>query len=210
MSSRVECPGFCPMCMQNVEHARKPRLLGFVLLDIVTLGALLVFRIGPWYCFQCERKTYYLKPIRRSAPTFHKTRSRSEYDSPPLTELSGSVEDGSSESIGNYLKSDRSLVMQDKRANRFSQKFRDASVERLLSGTASLTQIRNELEISETDIVSWIEDSVARKDEQIEKLSLALEQIQSSLPKHLSSVLEGIRDTHSDSDDVVDGRILPR
>ena len=209
MSSRIERPGFCPMCMQNVEHARKPSP-PFVLLDILTLGALLIFRVGPWYCFQCERKTHYLKPIRRSAPTFHKTRSRSEYGSPPLTELSGPTDEDSSESVGNYLRSEKSLVMQDKRANRFSQKFRDATVDRVLSGSATLAQIRNELEISEADFVNWIENLMARKNEQIQQLNQTLDRIQSNLPKHLSSAFENVREVQSDSADIVDGKTMPR
>lgn len=214
MAKRKKAVGFCPMCMQNVEHSRKPTSTPIMLINLVSLGLLRLSRFGPWQCFQCERQSYYLKYANRNAPTFSRQQSRSEFGRPKnadaLDETPNASPDSVVESVGNYLKSDHSLVMKDKRAKRFSQKFRDSTVERILAGGATIAQIRNELDVSESDIISWIENVVSRKDELIDELNLTLQQIQSNLPKHLGEAVEAVRKESSHHSDVVEGRILPK
>lgn len=173
------------------------------LLDVLSLRILRVFRLGPWYCNQCESKSYLLKLRRWYRPTqtfdgHSKQRLRSESG----TEF---------ESAGNYIKGEQSLVMRDKRATRFSQKYRDGVVLRILSGATTMAQIRQELEISESDVVGWIASLYFRKEAKIDELTDAIEKIQDGLPKDLKLSLEFDKNTSiTETENVVDGRIVPK
>ena len=197
--------GFCPMCMQNVEHVRKFSSPFFWMLDLFSLRIFKLLRFGPWYCFQCERKTFYLHWCRRSAPTYHSDTSEVNF-SPKSSSESAS----DSQSIGNYLRNEQSLVMKDKRSNRYSQKFRDSTVARILSGAATIAQVRHELNVSEQDIINWIANVAVKKQERIDELVDALGAIRPDLPEQLRSALKTASAHESLSDNVVEGRVLPK
>lgn len=91
-----------------------------------------------------------------------------------------SVEEGSSvESAGNYIRTTESLVMRRNRAKRFSQKYRDGVVQRLIGGTATISQIGQELDVTERDLVDWIADALATKQDRIDELTSILKSFHS-------------------------------
>lgn len=145
--------------MKNIPHVRRVSN-GFAwLLDLLTLGSASVFRIGPWYCVQCNTRHMFLQTSRRSVDTFNP-------DKQPEVETV--------ESVGNYIRTTESLVMRRNRAARYSEKYRDGVVQRLIGGTATITQIGQELDLTERDLVDWIADALARKQERIEELTALL------------------------------------
>lgn len=202
--------GYCPMCMQNVQHTRKFASGLLRALDRLSLGLGSLLRFGPWYCYQCERKSIYLPWPDRNAPTFHKSRSRSEFvdDS-----ADNAAQDGSdlTETVGNYLQSDRSLVMQQHRSRRYSQKFRDAAVDRLVSGSTTISQLKSELNLAEADILAWISEYLSRQRSEIARLRKLISAFEKNFPDQVKRAIE----THDVADaitpeDIVDGKVLPK
>ncbi len=116
----------------------------------------------------------------------------------------------STESIGNYLKNEHSLVMRDKRSNRFSEKFRDSTVSRILSGATTIAQVRKELNVSEQDIVDWIASLALRKQERLDELVEVLGSIQADLPEQFKTALELASSNDVNSGNIVEGRVVPR
>ena len=192
------------MCMQNIEHTRKVSIPILRVADLMSLSILRVFRIGPWYCYQCERRTMFLRFQNKQVPTFERHRSRSEF--------SKKKDDSHSKSIGNYIKAEQSLVMRDRRSRRYSCKFRDATVDRLLSGAATISQIRDELDVTELDILSWIADLMERRKEAIAQTSAQLTRAVDLLPPDLQAqFMEASEKLLAvESGSVVEGRVLPK
>ena len=153
--------GYCTCCMQNIPHVRRVTNRYAWCLDTLTLRLARLLRIGPWYCVQCNTRHIMLHARRRSAPTFD-----------PNTDKTS---DNETESVGNYIRTTESLVMRRNRAKRYSQKYRDGVVNRLIGGTATISQIGQELDLSERDLVDWIADALARKQERIEELTALLD-----------------------------------
>jgi hypothetical protein len=75
------------------------------------------------------------------------------------------------EPIGNVLRTDESLLVRKARASRFTEKFRDSVVKRILSGQATIGQMRHELKLSERDLLDWIAESNREKDDRIIELN---------------------------------------
>lgn len=75
------------------------------------------------------------------------------------------------EKVGNFLRSEESLVVRNTRAARYTKKYRESVVERILSGQATITQVRSELGITERDVLEWINDRVYRQHQKIAKLT---------------------------------------
>ena len=75
------------------------------------------------------------------------------------------------EPVGNFIK-DQSLVLQSARLDRFSEKFRDSVVDRILSGKVSISSLTSDGDYSESELVSWIADKAKRQDERVETLEL--------------------------------------
>lgn len=151
--------GFCRVCLKNHGHFRAFTNRFFYTLDFLSLGIAAIFRIGPWHCKHCLSKSLYLKKERRDAPQFRVK----ETESNSSAVASERVEDTKvAQPIGNLLKTEKSLVMRSKRLKRFSEKYRDSIVRRLLSGKSTILQIREEKNISEGELVDWIADLVER------------------------------------------------
>ncbi len=146
--------GYCSMCAQNILHERRVFSTFWTVVDKITLQAGSLFRIGPWYCCQCGEKSISLNYCRRNAPTNRLANENDKYDA-----------------VRNYIRSDRSLLLHKQRSARFSQKFRDGIVERLTSGTASISQLCQELELSEIDLIRWIADLLHRRQTRIQELT---------------------------------------
>jgi transposase-like protein len=178
--------------------------MAFELLDLLSLRFLRLFRVGPWYCNQCETKSYFLKFRRWYRPT---KRDYSEFDD------EDSAGSGSKfESSGNYIKSGSSLLMHKHRSSRYSQKFKDATVLRVLSREFSIAQIRQELGLTDMDLVLWIAEFVERKDRRIDELTQRIQSLQGRVPLELRPLLEERTEQSLDqtAGDVVDGRIVPK
>jgi hypothetical protein len=148
--------------MKNIPHVRRISNPLLWLLDVLTLCVVSLLRIGPWYCIQCGKKKMFLATRRRSAGTFD-----------PEVEHGSSVE-----SAGNYIRTSESLVMRRNRAKRYSQKYRDGVVQRLIGGTATISQIGQELDLTERDLVDWIADALAAKQDRIDELMALLRSVQ--------------------------------
>lgn len=191
--------------MQNVEHVRKFSSPLFWILDLLTLRIFKLLRLGPWYCFQCELKTFRLKRTRRHAPTYHSDTSQVNFNP-----KSASESISNSQAVGNYLKNEQSLVMRDKRSNRYSQKFRDSTVARILSGATTIAQVRQELGVSEQDIVGWMANVALKKQERIDELVDVLGAIGPDLPEQFKIALKLASANEARDDNVVEGRVLPK
>ena len=144
--------GFCKYCHINVQHFRSAKTLRARALDLCSLY---ILNFGPWYCGQCERSRKFLRWVRRSEPVKNR------------------IDDGG-EPIGNFLRSDGSLVMRKKRSSRYTQKFREGVVDRLLNGRTSIGQLTIELEVSEADLLAWVGDLLNSKDQRISELTSLL------------------------------------
>ncbi len=122
---------------------------------------------------QCEHHRFYLPLRRKNAPEY-----RPEDGSPETNETNETTpRTPGGELVGNFIRTDQSLVIRRNRASRFSPKYRDGIVQKILLGTA-MADIRRELNLSEQDLVDWIADMLARKQEKIEQLQSTLDQIQ--------------------------------
>jgi len=171
------------------------------LLDVLTLRILHLFRVGPWYCNQCERKSYLLKLSRWNYST------RPDVDD--ATQGDEADSETGFEPAGNYIKAEQSLVMRENRASRFSQKYRDAAVLRILTGDSTISQTRRDLKVSEKDLIDWMANLFTRKEEKIAELTEAIDNIRSSLPQELRLTLEAAAEGSADVEDpknVIDGR----
>ena len=212
MLSKKKTSGYCPACHKNVPHRRRFSSRFTRLLDNLSLSILRLFRIGPWFCVHCDKKSLFLagrrsdaldyrsaalgneqpvatrkqtKPvlksqIRKPEPEAQKelqqeTRQKNPQKpqpKPTATKKPVASPDPkpAAQPIGNFLKSDRSLTNRKHRLERFSEKYRDAVVRRILAGTATISQIRNDKQLSETEIAEWIADLFDRREKKIEQL----------------------------------------
>ena len=144
--------GFCRSCHINVQHFRGPKP---VIARAFDLFSLYVFNFGPWYCGQCEKQNRSLPWIRKSEPTKQR------------------IDEGS-ERIGNFIRSDGSLILRKKRSSRYSPKFRSGVVHRLLNGKTNIAQLTVELEVTEADLLSWVAEVVDSRDQRIVELTSLL------------------------------------
>ena len=182
--------GYCAACMQNIPHVRQIRNPLLRVVDQVTLEAIRLLRFGHWHCAQCGQTSIRLKSVRRDAPSYRFAESRTG--------------EGRVESVGNFIRSDQSLVLRRKRAGRYSQKYRDGIVNRLIGGTVTISQLGRELSVSEVDIVDWIADLLARKQERIDELTEMLSQLPMS-----SEFLIGHDSISYADEDVIEGSVPP-
>ncbi len=154
--------GYCRNCIKNVPHVRHAKSILLRFADLLTLGMIAKMRIGPWYCEQCERKVAILKRTRFDAADFRSDTYQEDDESAEELEQI--------QSAGNYLKTDRSLVMRSTRLRRFSEKYRDSLVRRLMDGKISIADLRQERNVTEAEILDWISDRFRRLETRIELL----------------------------------------
>ena len=69
------------------------------------------------------------------------------------------------EPVGNFIK-DQSLVLQSSRLDRFTEKFRDSVVERILTGQVSISSLTADGAYCESELVSWIADKAKRQNDE--------------------------------------------
>ena len=65
-------------------------------------------------------------------------------------------------------------MLRKKRAGRYSEKFREGVVQRLLSGRTNIAQLSVELEVTEADLLAWINEVLESKELRIEELTSLL------------------------------------
>jgi transposase-like protein len=207
MKSLDKTLGFCPLCRQNVEHTRMFSSSITRFLDLLTFGILKSLRVGPYYCFQCESKCYYLKPFRRDVPTFDSITMTSGFhvQGEPWSQEESQYYDATSkildtpegspieilpaESLGNLFKTEQSLVMQERRSNSYSLRFRDSIVARILQGEATLASVKKELNVKEGDLIRWISDLMDRKQKELDQIREILQSVENQLPESIQSSL---------------------
>lgn len=146
--------GYCSACSRNVQHFRGPKKLAARLIDAFSLY---VLNYGPWFCSHCDRKAKSLPWIRKRQPTNRRISDR----------LNGA------QRVGNFIRSD-GLVLRKKRSGRYSRKYREGVVSRLLNGRTSVVQLTAELDVSEADLMAWISDLLEERDERIVELTSLL------------------------------------
>jgi len=232
MQSIKRTSGFCSSCQKNVPHRRwinSPILLIF---DLLSFRLARLIRLGPWYCVHCDGKRTFLPLHKKSAIDYRSTvlpqdetkpskfvsrATASEAQpansttpasppilTPPPTPAPLRPELEPAESVGNFIKTDSSLLMKSTRLQRYSEKYRDAVVRRILSGTASIQQVREEKRLSESEIIDWISDLVERQQQKIETLELFKKSIvQSDLLR--DELIQDLADSKS-----VVGQVRPR
>lgn len=81
-------------------------------------------------------------------------------------------------SAGNYLRNNQSLVMRSARSDRFTEKFRDGIVQRILNGTTTLAEVREQYFLTEQDLIDWMKHSFDRKQKRIDDLTEQLRRMQ--------------------------------
>lgn len=83
-------------------------------------------------------------------------------------------------SAGNFLRNDQSLVMRSVRSDRFTDKFRDGIVQRILNGTTTIADVREQHHLTEQDVIAWMKDSFDRKQKRLDDANEQLKLTQSS------------------------------
>ena len=192
--------GFCKQCLRNVPHVLYFQWPGFRLLNR-SLAFADSLPLASWHCCGCEKNSFRLRrpdpevttdvtstdmkdivpwpdrndPNQRFGLLFRRRRKTDVLKSVSLDEDQDS--ESVAEHVGNVTRSDDSLLVRKARAARYSKKFREGVVDRILSGNSTITQVRRELGLSERDLLDWINDRVLRQDQRIAKLGQVVEAV---------------------------------
>jgi transposase-like protein len=176
--------GFCRDCRANVQQVRRFDSKLLWLFDALTFRFASRFRVGSWHCLQCTRKSVYLRLPRPGARNIVIGGERTT--------------EASVETAGNYIQRDRSLIASQERSSRYSPKYRESIVQKILDGHVTIAEIRRELNLSESDIISWIGIVVRDKSEKIEQLTQVIQAISDDRPPKF------LETTNENPDDVID------
>ncbi len=190
--------GFCKQCLRNVPHVLYFRWPGFRVLNRC-LEFANSLPIASWHCCGCEKNSFRIKrpdpevttdvtstemidivpwpdrndPSQRFGLLFRRKRKTNVLkDSAPET-----TESVGAEHVGNVTRSDDSLLVRKARAARYSKKYREGVVNRILAGKSTISQVRKELGLSERDLLDWINDRVLKQDQKIAKLDQIVEAV---------------------------------
>jgi transposase-like protein len=195
--------GYCRTCVKNVPHDEWHTSPWFRFLDSMTFGKLRLLRIGPWHCVHCQNQVFYLRRTLDDAVDYPIEGTEFDPREPNVSEAE------TSQSIGNFLRTEESLVMRSQRLKRFSEKYRDAVVRRILKGTATLAQIRQEMDVSETELVDWISDLFDRLDARLATMENAA---QSQTPLRIVNETTDVEiaDRSFPAGATIEGRVRPK
>lgn len=171
--SRSVRKGYCRDCQANVNHVRRFDSNIAWLLDTMTFYFVSRFRLGAWHCLQCTRKSVYLKLPRPGGRTIVIGGDSSPKDFADV------------EGAGNYIRRDRSLVARRERSSRYSAKYRESIVQKILDGHATIAEVKRELSLSESDLIDWIASVVAEQAEKIAQMTKMLEAFSADENVHL-------------------------
>jgi len=196
--------GYCKQCLRNVPHELFFRWPLFSVLNRFPefMGGLW---LSSWNCCACEKHVIVLRRPLDEATTdssatemsdvrpfvtprsegsrgmflrrlFHRNNpEESDIEQP---EMEATAEAPAGEKVGNFLRSEESLILQSTRASRYTKKYRESIVDRILSGKATITQIRNELGVTERDVLEWLNERVFRQQQKIAKLTQVVKSVQ--------------------------------
>ncbi len=166
MASNTTKLGYCRDCRKNVVHVNR---------FLTPLGKLwgrlggrrmATWGWGHWHCPICTLDCFVLPRPRDDVDELRA-------DVSPVVEL---------ERVGNHFHDHISLVARQERSQRFSAKFRESVVDRLLSGASNLAQVKCELGVSDSDLLAWIAEKVDRQASQIDQLTRTVARIQTDVP----------------------------
>ena len=65
--------------------------------------------------------------------------------------------------VGNFLRTDRALAHSLAQSNRFSKKFRLSVAEKLLNGRSTISQVGNDLGLTQQTLEQWIDEHRAHQ-----------------------------------------------
>ena len=191
MSFQQTKSGYCAKCVSNETHVRKVPDGVYWILDACTLSLVEMFRVGPWFCMECNTEQLYL-PVKKSPQGIERIRLAKEEANPQ------------SRSVGNFLRSEQSLVQRQRRKSRYSEKFRDDLVLRILNGSTSLQQVRDDHNVSEQDVKDWILDMKQRHSSRLDEIDRLLSKPTMSSRRPLR--IEAPTDQFS-RHDVIEGKV---
>ncbi len=179
--SRSVRKGYCRDCQANVNHLR--RFVSHIawLLDALTFRFIGRFRFGYWHCMQCTRKSVYLPLARRDVRTIAPLQTESESESHPV------------ETAGNYLRNE-SLLSKKGRISRYSSKYREGVVKKILSGHATIAEMKRELNVSEADLLDWIASAFDGQNGKIRQLTEIINRLNANGNVQLLKLQEELRD----------------
>ena len=106
---------------------------------------------------------------------------------------------------GNFLRNNQSLIMRSARSDRFTEKFRDGIVHRILDGTTTIAEVREQYYLTEQDVIDWMKHSFDRKQKRIDRLVKILRKTQSADTDSILKVESEPRRVDIKGD-VIDGR----
>ncbi len=139
--------GYCCNCDSNVVHVRAFESRAAWMFDRLTLGAMGLLKIGPWKCVDCGNSSLL---ISKSTEAIRSVSEKQE------------IADESA-AVGNFIKTDYSLAHAASNADRFSEKYRNGIVERLLNGKSTVSRVCEELGVSELELQKWIKAWTAQE-----------------------------------------------
>ena len=95
--------------------------------------------------------------------------------------------------------------MRSARSDRFTEKFRDGIVHRILDGTTTIAEVREQYYLTEQDVIDWMKHSFDRKQKRIDRLVKILRKTQSADTDSILKVESEPRRVDIKGD-VIDGR----
>ena len=148
-------------------------------------ASLYVLNFGPWYCAQCEKRSRCLPWIRKSEPTKKR------------------IDEGT-ERVGNFIRSDGSLVLRKKRSSRYSPKFRQGVVHRLLNGKTTIVQLTTELKVTEADLMAWVAEVLESRDRRVKELTNLLKSYHRAAANLIGITDDSVQ--FDEDDNMIEGR----
>ncbi len=161
MFGTIRRKGFCKGCIQNTLQIRRLDSRLHRILDWTALRIASLFRIGPWFCTYCGARALYLRSPIRGMRDFEADRQSDEVIADELP-------------VGNFISRENSLIGSSDNTDRFSRKYRDGIVIKLLKGQSTMTQMCNEINVSERDLMNWLREYV---DDQQQMMAEEIEQL---------------------------------
>ena len=192
--AKTEKLGYCERCGENTWF----RLVQARFLRRPLAWGLTRMSLGPWFCHQCrgERQTVH-RPLKSNADDVDRAEA--------------------SVSVGNFIRGESNLVMQSTRSSRYTEKFRAGVVQRILDGKQSLSQIAEELDVPQPDLLVWMAQQFDHKQQQIEQLSRTVEllseiapdqaKIETRIDLEATPPTNEARFRQPESSDIIDGRV---
>ena len=96
--------------------------------------------------------------------------------------------------------------MRSARSDRFTEKFRDGIVQRILNSTTTIAEVREQYHLTEQDLIDWMKHSFDRKQKRIDELKEQLKSTESEQQNdHIFKVDSQPRRV-TIKGDVIDGR----